>query len=73
MNFFLNIMIYHFHLEFTAAITASSSVSYKWAVYLTLFFIQSQKCSIGFKSGEYGGRKIKLQPASLSNFVLFRL
>jgi hypothetical protein len=38
---------------------------------LILFFIFAQHFSIGFKSGEYGGRNSILQPAFSTNSLLF--
>ena len=39
-------------------------------MYRNLFFSYVEKCSIGFKSGEYGGMKIGSHPASLANLLV---
>ena len=41
-------------------VTASSSVLKLWAMSFNFFFILAHDFSIGFKSGEYGGRNNRL-------------
>jgi len=53
-------------------------ISNNLLVSVTLFlihrFILAQNFSMGFKSGEYGGKKISLQPTdSINSFVFFDL
>ncbi len=53
---------------------ASNNLLVSVILFLIHFFILAQNFSIGFKSGEYGGKKITLQPTdSINSFVFFDL
>ena len=49
-------------------VTASSSVLKLWAMSFNFFFILAHNFSIGFKSGEYGGRNNRQCPVPLIIF-----